>query len=102
MAGNLHCSGCMLSWRKMRCRLGEILILLTVALVVRNAQCFAHCLAEPGESGAAHCHQHGREKSGHCVMQHDLTADSARAVTPKGGLSVAPIELPVLPINPTG
>src|ERR1017187_9770931 len=69
----------MLCWSKMRCW-SRVLILATVALVVLNAQCFAKCLTQTTDSGPAHCHQHGKAKSGHCSLQHDLRVGSAGSV----------------------
>jgi hypothetical protein len=70
----------MLSWRNMRWR-GRVLILLTIALAVANAQCLAYCLTQ-SDDGASHCHQDGKAKSGHCLLQHDLKVGSARDVAP--------------------
>jgi hypothetical protein len=72
------------------------LILLTVALAMANALCFAQCLAQPDDS-SAHCHQHGPDKAGRCVQQHDLRAGSVGTIAPDCGL-VALVELPDLPI----
>jgi hypothetical protein len=87
----------MLSWRKMRSWWARILILLTVALAVANAQCFAQCLMQP--RGAAHCHQHGQTKFAHCSLQHELRLSSAGSVAP-GAVLIALVELPDLAINP--
>ncbi len=86
---------------KMRRWQGEIPMLLALALVVWNAQCFAQCLTQAGHPSATHCHPHGQSKSGHCVMQHDLTAASARAVAPVGGILAGLVQLPNLALSPT-
>ena len=75
----------------------RVSILLTVALVFANAQCFAQCLAQSDDSAQSHCHQHGPAKAGHCVQQHDLRAGSAPTVAPEGGL-VGLVEMPDLPL----
>jgi hypothetical protein len=75
----------------------RVSILLTVALVLANAQCFAQCLAQPDDSTRSHCHQHGPAKAGHCVQQHDLRAGAAGLVAPDCGL-VALVELADLPM----
>jgi hypothetical protein len=72
-----------------------LLILLTVALVAFNAQCFAYCLTQAGGNEAAHCHQHGKAK---CPQQHDLTSGSARAPSPAFGISAA-VTMPPVAIN---
>ena len=77
----------------------RVLILLTVALVALNAQCFAHCLTQPDGDGVTHCHQHGQAKSAHCSLQHDLRLSSAGSLTPSTIL-IALVELPDLAINP--
>jgi hypothetical protein len=90
----------MLSWRKMRRRLGKLLMLMMVALAWRNAQCFALCLTQPDDSTASHCHQHGQAKAGHCSQQHDLRAGSAGIASPESGL-VAMAGLPAFAIHAT-
>jgi hypothetical protein len=87
----------MLRWRKMRWW-SKLPILLTVALVMANAQCFAQCLTQPDHSSASHCHQHGSAKAGHCVQQHDLRVGSAAMPTLDCGL-VALVELPDLAVT---
>src|SRR5580658_4236491 len=76
----------------------RVLILLTVALLALNAQCFANCLAQPGGEATTHCHQQGKAKSAHCSQQHDVSASSARSAVPGGGF-IALAELPALAIN---
>jgi hypothetical protein len=85
----------MLSWSKMRCW-SRVLILLTVALVAFNAQCFAYCLTQGGGNGATHCHQHGKAK---CPQQHELTTSSAQAPSPRFSI-LAPVMLVAVAINP--
>jgi hypothetical protein len=86
----------MLRWRKMQWW-SKLPILLTVALVVANAQCFAQCLAQADDSSASHCHQHGPAKAGHCVQQHDLRVGGAAMPTLDCGL-VALVGLADIPI----
>jgi hypothetical protein len=87
---------------KMRCWQAKIPILLTVALVVLNAQCFAYCLTQAADTSATHCHQNGQTKGGHCSLQHDVTAGSSSpALAPVDGVWIAPVELPGLAIDPT-
>ena len=74
------------------------MILLSVALVALNAQCFANCLTQPGGEAATHCHQHGKAKSAHCLQQHDMSTSSARSAAPGGGFIVL-AELPDLAIK---
>jgi hypothetical protein len=78
----------------MRCW-SRVLILLTVALVALNAQCFAYCLTQPADSNIPHCHQHGQAK---CTQQHDLTPSSAIVALPAGG-HIAAVQLPALAMN---
>jgi hypothetical protein len=85
---------------KMRRWNGKIPILLTVALVFLNAQCFAYCLTQAADSNATHCHQHGQKKAGHCALQHDVTAGSLRTVGPVNAVWIALVELPNLAMNP--
>jgi hypothetical protein len=80
--------------RKMQHRRGKLLILLTVALAIVNAQCFALCLVQ-FDAGASHCHP----KPGHCPLQHDLTTGSARTAAPVAA-PIALVDLPLLTINP--
>src|SRR5258707_5563074 len=86
---------------KMRFWEAKIPILLTVALVVLNAQCFAYCLTQSAGSNATHCHQHGQKNAVHCSLQHDVTAGSVRAVAPVDGVWIALVELSGLAVNPT-
>jgi len=51
-------------------------VVLTIALIVANAQCFASCLAKPDGAGTQ-CPQHSSSKSGKCIQQHDFTASAA-------------------------
>jgi hypothetical protein len=73
----------------------RVSIFLTIALAFANAQCFAQCLAQPDNSSASHCHQHGPAKGAHCAQQHDLLAGAAVTIAPDCGL-VALVELPDL------
>jgi len=79
-------------------RWSRVLILLSVALVALNAQCFANCLTQPGGEAVTHCHQHGNAKSAHCSQQHDLSTSSARSAVPVDGF-IALAELPDLAID---
>jgi hypothetical protein len=68
-----------------------------VALVAANAQCFAFCLTQTGDSATTHCHEHGKAKAGHCSLQHDLRMESAASVTPN--LVVTLAEVPDLALD---
>ena len=62
----------------MRHAAGKVLILLTIALALANARCFAHCLVQPcGQQGAMSCHSHGKANSVNCAHHHDMTAPAA-------------------------
>ena len=64
--------------KKMRLVLGKVLILLTIALTLANAQCFARCLVAPCDLATSPCHSNGNQKSGHCSFRHAITGASAR------------------------
>ncbi|HEV8043340.1 MAG TPA: hypothetical protein VGP62_30960 [Bryobacteraceae bacterium] len=81
----------------MRCW-SRVLILLTVALVALNAQCFANCLTQTCGKSAPHCHQHGQGKSVHCSLQHDVVTSSVRVAMP-GAVLMALVKLPALFLN---
>jgi len=66
--------------KKMRLMLGKVLILLTLALTLANAQCFARCLVQPCDVATSPCHSSGNQKSGHCSFRHAITGASERHI----------------------
>jgi len=62
----------------MRLVWGKVLIVLTLALTLANAQCFARCLVQPCDAGTSPCHSQGNQKSGHCSYRHAITGLSAK------------------------
>jgi len=58
----------------------RVSILITIALVFANAQCFAHCLTQADDSSSSHCHQHSPGKNARCVQQHDSRVVSTHVV----------------------
>jgi hypothetical protein len=77
---------------------GKVLVLLFVALMLANAQCFTDCLVAHCGSKPMPCHETGKTKADHCAHGHDLTAPSQHFDTP---VALAPASaLPVLDSRP--
>src|SRR5690349_16555328 len=76
--------------------MGKVLILLSIALALINARCFAHCMVQPCTSGAMHCHPEGKADSSQCSHQHNLTAAQANSPAPVDGIQVLLAGAPVL------
>src|ERR1700728_1970240 len=70
----------------MRCALARVCILLSIALALANAQCFARCLvAAPGnvpDHATPPCHSHGHspQKTQAAGPQHDIRPAAAPMV----------------------
>ena len=73
---------------------GKVFVLLFVALMLANAQCFTDCLVAPCGSKPMPCHETGKTKADHCAHGHDLTATSQYFDTPVALAPVSP--LPIL------
>jgi hypothetical protein len=72
----------------MRHALARAVILLSIALTLANAECFARCLAQPPDM-AAPCHSHSKTQM--TVQQHDMQPTAATTVGP----AVSPVSIPV-------
>ena len=68
--------------KKMARVLGKALILLTIALTLANAQCFARCLVQPCDTGSSPCHSQGNHKPGQCNFRQAVTGSSVKVATP--------------------
>jgi len=61
--------------------LSKTLILLLLALVVANVQCFSQCLVASCDSAPTHCHPAGATEA-HCSHGHDFMPVSGHAPIP--------------------
>jgi len=57
----------------------KAVILLSVALMLANAECFARCLAQPADHSVPPCHS--QSKTHMAAPQHDMQAVAAQTVT---------------------
>lgn len=73
----------------MRYALARVVLLLSVVLVLANAQCFARCLTQPVDNAAPPCHSHGKTQTS--VPQHDVRPSSAATVQTTGSFVFVPV-----------
>src|ERR1700685_723446 len=76
----------------MRCAWARVLILLSIALALGNAQCFTRCLVQPSlDNPTPPCHSHGKTngKAQTSGPQHDIRPSAAPAV-PLSALAASP------------
>src|SRR5579859_6837843 len=64
----------------MRCALARVVVLISVALALANAECFTKCLAGPSDHGAPPCHSHAKAQTP--GPQHDLRPVTGSTVQP--------------------
>src|SRR5271170_5093983 len=66
----------------MPCALARVVILLSVALALANAQCFTRCLVQPADNAMPPCHSHGHSngKAQASGPQHDIRPSAAPMV----------------------
>src|ERR1700683_69932 len=81
----------------MRCALARVFILLSIALALSNAQCFARCLVGAPEHATPPCHSHGRSplKTQAAGPQHDIRL-SAAPMVPVSALAASTTVIPSL------
>src|ERR1700722_5529646 len=64
----------------MRGALARVFILLSIALALANAQCFARCLVAAPDHATPPCHSHGHAKTQVAGPQHDIRPSAAPTV----------------------
>ena len=74
----------------MRCALARVAILLSIALALANAECFARCLAQPSDHAAPPCHSHGKAQLV-TPQQHDAQPSASFTLAPAIAIAVLPM-----------
>ena len=85
---------------KMLRRAGYLLALLTIGLMMANAQCYLRCNLAPVSAKTTHCNEHGKTANSPCSYQHAISKTLPSVLPDLYAAAVAPaasaLSVPVL------